>query len=201
MIDSPEMIRQQMEATKSQLWEKLDTLENQVSDAVLSTSTAVSDTVASVQETFSNVTESVQESVQNVSDAFDLPLQVARHPWMTLSGSFVLGYLARELWETPVKMSVEEPRRSPQTSPSAAQSENGNGNGHHAAEASQEDLSRSLPWAEMKGMLVGVLMSTVSAIVARSVPTALDYLAQSLRTDPNSNDDAVDGRVRPRSPK
>ena len=199
MIDSPETIRQQMEATKSQLWEKLDTLENQVSDAVLSTSTAVSDTVASVQETFSNVTESVHESVQNVSDAFDLPLQVARHPWMTLGGSFVLGYLARELWEAPVKMSENEPRRFPQTSPFAAPSENGNG--HQAAEASQEDLSRSLPWAEMKGLLVGVLMSTVSAIVARSVPTALDYLVHSLRTDPNPNDEPVDGRVRPRSPK
>ena len=201
MIDSPETIRQQMEATKSQLWEKLDTLENQVSDAVQSTSTAVTDTVASVQETFSNVTESVHESVQNVSNAFDLPLQVQRHPWMTLGGSFVLGYLARELLEAPVKVPESEPRRYPQTSQSAPQSENGNGNGHHVAEAGQEDVSSSPPWAEMKGMLVGVLMSTVSAIVARSVPTALDYLAQSLRTDPNPNEDPVGGGVRPRSPK
>ena len=34
MTETPEVMRQHIEETKSQLWEKLDTLESQVSDAV-----------------------------------------------------------------------------------------------------------------------------------------------------------------------
>lgn len=199
MIDSPEAIRQQIETTKSQLWEKLDTLENQVSDAVLSTSTAVSETVASVQETFSNVTESVHESVQSVSNAFDLPLQVRKHPWLTLGGSFVIGYLAREILDASIRVPDEGRRNDPQTSESIGISNHENG--RHSTEATRDAASQSNLWAETKGMLAGVLMTAVSAIVARSVPAALDYLAQNLRADPNPNEDPVAGSMMPRTPK
>ena len=201
MIESPtestEVMRQQIEETKSQLWEKLDTLESQVSEVVQSTTTAMSETVASVQETVSNVTETVQESVQSVSNAFDLPLQVGRHPWIAVGGSFVLGYLAYELLNGATKECENEPVMEAQTSLSAVQAQNRNG--HHAVESDQESLSKSRSMGEMRGMLTGALMSTVSAIVSHSVPTALDYVAKRLRRDPNQ--DPVGRGEKRRSPK
>ncbi len=197
MTETPEVMRQHIEETKSQLWEKLDTLESQVSDAVQSTSNAVSETVASVQETVSNVTESVNDSVQSVSNAFDLSLQVGRHPWLAVGGSFVLGYLANELLNTPMTDSVNGSGTEPRSS-SAVQAQNGNG---QAVESSPKSSSRSLVWAEMKGMLAGALMATVSNMISRGVPTALDYLAKSLRDEPNPNEDPVAGQEWRRSPK
>ena len=194
MTETPEVMRQHIEETKSQLWEKLDTLESQVSEAVQSTSTAVSETVASVQETVSSVTESVQDSVQSVSNAFDLPRQVERHPWIAFGGSFVLGYLASELLSAPTTKSADQFRTESQ--PSQSQ----NGNGHHATESVPE---RSHSWAEMRGMLTGTLMGAVSAMVSRGVPTALDYLAKTLHSNPNPipNQSQADEWDKPRSPK
>lgn len=199
MTETPEVMRQHIEETKSQLWEKLDTLECQVSEAVQSTSTAVSDTVASVQETVSNVTESVQESVQSVSNAFDLPRQVGRHPWLAVGGSFVLGYLANDLLNAPTKTTTNEPRAESQSSQSAVQSLNGNG--QHATESDQTTSSKSLFWAEMKGMVAGALMGAVSTMISRGVPTALDYLARSFSSDPHPNQGPVGEWEKPRNPK
>ena len=197
LVETTEEMRQHIEETKSQLWDKLDTLENQVSEVVQSTTTAVSETVASVQETVSNVTESVQDGVQSVSNAFDLPLQVERHPWFAVGGSFVLGYLAYELLNGPTKECNNEPVPEAQPPLPAVQAQNRNG--HHAVESCQEGLSKSGPLGEMRGLLAGALMSTASAIVTRSFPAALDYLAKTFHTDPNQ-DPVVEGDRR-RSPK
>lgn len=156
MNDTPEVIRQQMEDTKSQLTEKLESLECQVSDGV-----------------------------QSVTDAFDLSLQVARHPWMAVGGSLVLGYLASEILHVPPIKSNYEPG----TEPSSPQS------------TGQANSSQSLLWAEMKGMAAGALMGAVSTMISRGVPTALDYLAKGFSSDPNPNEDPVGGGERRRSPK
>ena len=197
LVETTEEMRQHIEETKSHLWEKLDTLENQVSEVVQSTTTAVSETVASVQETVSNVTETVQESVQSVSDAFDLPLQVGRHPWIAVGGSFVLGYLAYELLNGPKTECENDPVTDAQPSLSAVQAQNRNG--HCAVEPGQETSSKSGAMGEMRGMLAGALVSTVSAIVSRGFPTALNYLANSFRSAPHQ-DPVVEGERR-RSPK
>lgn len=94
MDDTPEMIRQRMEGTKSDLSEKMESLEHQVSETVHSTGTAVNATVAAVQETVETVTEDVQGAVRSVSNAFNLRRQVKRHPLLVLGGAAVLGYLA-----------------------------------------------------------------------------------------------------------
>ena len=197
IVETTEEMRQQIEETKSQLWEKLDTLETQVSEVVQSTTTAVSETVASVQETVSNVTDTVQGGVQSVSNAFDLPLQVERHPWFAVGGSFVLGYLAYELLNGPTKECENEPVTESQPSLSAVQAQNRNG--QCAVESGQETLSKSRAMGEMRGMLTGALVSTVSAIVSHGFPTALNYLAQRFRSDPNP--DPVGGGQKRRSPK
>ena len=191
MNDTPEVIRQQMEETKSQLSEKLESLEHQVSETVQSTGTAVTATAEAVQETVEAVTGAVHDAVHSVSNAFDFQRQVERHPWIAVGGSFALGYLASELLNAPTPASASE------SAPSAAQTQNGNG--QHAVESQPTSSSKSLPWAEMRGMLTGVLMGALSTIVTHGVPTALDYFAKSLRDDP---DQAPEGEgARRRSPK
>ena len=192
MTETPEVMRQHIEETKSQLWDKLDTLESQFSEAV-------TETVASVQETVSNVTDTVQDSVQSVSNAFDLPLQIERHPWLAVGGSVVLGYLAFELLHGPTKECENGREPEPQPSRSAVQFQNGNG--HHAVESAQESSSKSRFWAETRGMLSGTLMGAVSAMVSRGVPTALDYLAKTFHSDPNPNQNPTDLWGKPCSPK
>ena len=191
MNNTPEVIRQQMEETKSQLTEKLESLEHQVSESVQSTGTAVTATAEAVQETVEAVTGAVQDAVHSVSNAFDFPRQVERHPWIAVGGSFALGYLASELLNAPTTASASE------SAPSAAQTQNGNG--QHAVESPPTSSSKSLPWAEMRGMLTGVLMGALSTIVTQGVPTALDYFAKSLRDDPDQAPESEGARRR--SPK
>ena len=197
MDDTPEVIRQQMEETKLQLSEKLESLEHQVSETVQSTGSAVNATVEAVQQTAEAVTGAVQDAVHSVSNAFDLSLQVQRHPWIAFGGSFALGYLANDLLHAPTNETENESGTEPRSSHSAVPSQNGNG--HHASEPIRQSSSRSLLWAETKGMLTGVLVGAVSTMVSRGVPTALDYFAKSLRSEPMQ--DPEDVAVRPRSPK
>jgi len=94
----PEVIRQQMEETRTALAEKLETLEHQVVDTVAGANTAVTETVATVkdavQETVEVVKGSVQETAESVRKALDLPRQMDRHPWLFLGGSVALGYFS-----------------------------------------------------------------------------------------------------------
>jgi ElaB/YqjD/DUF883 family membrane-anchored ribosome-binding protein len=100
-VNDPEVIRQQMEQTRTALTEKLETLENQVVETVHEATSAVSETVESVkeavQETVSTVKESVTGTVETVKDTFDLSLQFERHPWVMFGGSVAVGYLAGTL--------------------------------------------------------------------------------------------------------
>ncbi|MBS0204111.1 MAG: hypothetical protein JSS49_14490 [Planctomycetes bacterium] len=86
MDESPEVIRQQMEQTRSQLTDKLDCLEHQVSETVQSTGAVVE----AIQVTVENVTG----AVQSVRHALSLRSQMNRHPLLVLGGAAVIGYLA-----------------------------------------------------------------------------------------------------------
>lgn len=90
----PEVIRQQMEETRSQLSEKLEILETQITDTVQSTSNAVSETVEAVKGTVDSVTESVQDTMHSVGEALDLRLQAERHPWLVFGGAVAAGFVA-----------------------------------------------------------------------------------------------------------
>ncbi|MBY0525121.1 MAG: hypothetical protein K2R98_17075 [Gemmataceae bacterium] len=103
MADDPEVIRQQMEETRSSLSEKLETLEQQVVETVQGATSAVAETVETVKEavneTVTTVTGSVQDTVHSVKDTFDVPLQVERHPWTMLGLAVATGYVGGYLLE------------------------------------------------------------------------------------------------------
>jgi hypothetical protein len=201
MVDHPEMIRQQMEETRSKLADKLEALENQVSDTVQSTTAAVTETVEAVKDTVESVSATVQETVETVGQTFDLWGQTDRHPWVVFGGSVALGYLAAQLfdrasangkekhgpspsWDALAKSAQhpreEAPRQSPEPSvPPADRSE------------SSENGKKSWFWDEMnrvKKLAVGSLMGVVRDLAATGLPGPLgqrvaeevDHLTPSL---------------------
>jgi ElaB/YqjD/DUF883 family membrane-anchored ribosome-binding protein len=101
MDQEPNVIRQQIDQTRSSLTEKLETLENQVLGTVANARSTVEETIqtarSSVEETIQAVRSTVTETVHQVKKTFDLPYQVERHPWAMFGGSLVAGYLTGSL--------------------------------------------------------------------------------------------------------
>jgi len=77
-------LHQEIDQTRADLTEKLETLENQVRDTVASAT-------ENVGETIENVTSTVQETVENVKRTFDLNYQVQERPWTMVGGAVVAG--------------------------------------------------------------------------------------------------------------
>jgi len=84
MDAEPEVIRQDIEQTRSDLTAKLETLEDQVLGTVRSAT-------ESVEETIENVTETVQDTVESVQRTFDLEYQMQQRPWLLIGGSVAAG--------------------------------------------------------------------------------------------------------------
>jgi hypothetical protein len=87
MDQEPDVIRQQIDETRSSLTEKLETLEGQVRGTV-------QDAKSTVEDTIQNVKDSVHETVATVKRTFDLNHQVRQHPWAMFGASVLAGYLA-----------------------------------------------------------------------------------------------------------
>jgi ElaB/YqjD/DUF883 family membrane-anchored ribosome-binding protein len=90
MDPEPDLIRLQIEETRSSLTDKLETLEAEVKETVQSAR-------ETVQETITGVKETVQSAKETVKRTFDLPYQVDRHPWALMGLSLVSGVIAGTL--------------------------------------------------------------------------------------------------------
>jgi len=108
MDHETEVIKQQMEETRSSLQDKLSTLESQVKETVQTATDAVStvketveETVGAVKEsvhdTVASVKESVHDTVDAVKDTFDVRHQVERHPWGMFLGAAAVGFVGGHL--------------------------------------------------------------------------------------------------------
>jgi ElaB/YqjD/DUF883 family membrane-anchored ribosome-binding protein len=101
MDQNPDVIRHHIEETRSALTDKLETLENEVLGTVREATSAVTSTVRNVKDTVAstveNVKETVQGTVRSVKQTFDVRLQVERHPWALVGGSFAAGLLLGNL--------------------------------------------------------------------------------------------------------
>jgi ElaB/YqjD/DUF883 family membrane-anchored ribosome-binding protein len=86
MASEPDVndLHQEIDQTRADLTEKLETLENQVRDTVASAT-------ENVGETIENVTSTVQETVETVKRTFDLNYQVQERPWTMVGGAVVAG--------------------------------------------------------------------------------------------------------------
>jgi hypothetical protein len=213
-----------MEETRSQLTDKLEALENQVSDTVQTTTAAVTETVEAVKETVEkasetveNVTESVQETVETVSETFDLWRQADRHPWLVFGGSVLVGFVGAQLIGGSAKKTEEEERLRAKTAPGwspAQEAQSSRGNGRHAAETpasppTREEQPRreekSWFWdqlGQLKGLAIGSLMGVVRDMTKRALPEPIgDRLAEEVdQITTNLGGEPIRGEVLPNNP-
>jgi len=119
MDNEAEVIREQMEVTRTSLQDKLETLEQQVKDTVQdaaetvqTAATAATETVQSVkdavQETVEAVKDTVQDTVFSVKQSLDVSLHVQNHPWMMFFGAAAVGYAGARMLSraSPAQASV-----------------------------------------------------------------------------------------------
>ena len=201
MADEPEVIRDQMQETRTALTEKLEALEQQVSNTVQSATTTVAETVQTVKDTVEDtvgtVKETVQETVSTVKhgirDAFDLPGHVERHPWLAMAGSVAVGYLMGRL------LTPDEPRRAapsmptsfyrpqPET-PAPAPYHNG-ANGAEKEKESGESWMTGLmdtfsePLGKLKDLGVSAMMALVRDLATRNMPGEIGSRVQTWMDD------------------
>jgi ElaB/YqjD/DUF883 family membrane-anchored ribosome-binding protein len=90
MDPQPDVIREQIEETRSHLTEKLETLEAEVKGTVQTAKETVEGTISSVKETVHNAKETVKRT-------FDPSYQVDHHPWVMLGLAAVTGVVAGAL--------------------------------------------------------------------------------------------------------
>jgi len=184
-----EVIRNQMEQTRSSLADKLEALETQVRGTVEGATSAVTNTVENVQETVENVKEGVQEAVGSVVDSvketFNVRRHVERHPWAMFGGAVMLGAFAgilvgnrsrrrRAAAPAAVETVGDAPARP------AHRNGHGHGNGHGgsrkaAKAASTPTEAEGGPFQSslraLKSLAIGTLMGALRDVLVKAVPS------------------------------
>jgi ElaB/YqjD/DUF883 family membrane-anchored ribosome-binding protein len=177
MANEPEVIRQQMDETRSNLTEKLEMLENQVVETVHGASHAVAETVQSVKE-------SVKDTVSSVKETFDLRHQVAARPWSMVAGAAAVGFLGGCLLpgrrtSAPMTPSAQPFVSRPNGNGSSAEYLGAGHPGKSPEQAAPNWLSSLGETFEeeinqVKGLAVGTLLGLVRDMVAKAVPGNLE---------------------------
>lgn len=147
MPTEQDVIRQQIDESRSAMNEKLELLEGKVTETVQAATASVADATAAVMETVQNATASVSETVDSVNAAvqgtvenvrssvngavdsvketFDLTQQVRNYPWQMLAGAVALGYVGSHVFQ-PARRPTKAADQSfelatPRSSPSSNQ--------------------------------------------------------------------------------
>jgi ElaB/YqjD/DUF883 family membrane-anchored ribosome-binding protein len=179
--NEPEVIRQQMQETRTSLTEKLEALEQQVTGTVQEAKAAVTDTVTTVKDavtgTVDAVKDTVQDTVESVKETLDLRRQVERHPWAMLGGSVAAGFVGGCLFD----LAAEELNYATRRRRSAAFTHR---NGAPLLPAASERAAGP-SWMEeladkfhdeigqLKGLAIGAALGVARDLLAQSTPDNL----------------------------
>jgi ElaB/YqjD/DUF883 family membrane-anchored ribosome-binding protein len=180
MDPQPDVIRQQIEETRSSLTEKLETLEAEVKDTMQSAKDTVQSAKESVEETITNVKESVHTATAAVKQTFDIPYQVDHHPWAMMGLSLVSGIVAgvllgrrtspdRRLARRMAEASYEPPLRD-EAAPAFARSRLTHG--EPGRPGFMDKLTEGLVGEveKAKDLAIKTVVEVVDNVVQRSIP-------------------------------
>lgn len=123
-----EEIKDQIAQTRSNLVNKLESLEEQVVEPAAA---AVAETVTMVKEAVGNTAEAVQSTVKMVTQTFDLPEQVRKYPWRMIGAGIATGFLLAQFSKSAPPNARRAKRASLESSRLDASDCNGNGRSHH----------------------------------------------------------------------
>lgn len=167
MDNETEVIRQQMEGTRTALSDKLGQLETQLGEKVQEAGASVAETAATVAKTVDNVKETVENTVDAVKHTFDIQRHAERHPWALVGGAVFLGFVGTRLLRGPSRPRYRDyypppPPPQPRPEPQPAPQENTGFIGQLKQESS-----------DLKKLGIGVAMSVLREVVAKAVPAVL----------------------------
>jgi len=196
MENETEVIKHQMEETRTALTEKLEAVEELVASTVKETTQAVSDTVSTVTDTVESTVNTVAASVENVTEsvksAFDLRGYVDEHPWLVLGGGVAVGYLLGSLlpsggissggksWDgssasyAPSSSPTHSPAATSYTSSQQASTGGGISSFLHGLQPVIDKL---------KGLALGTAASVVGEMVVKNLPDNIKSEVTSLIDD------------------
>jgi len=181
MENETEVIKHQMEETRTALTEKLEAVEELVASTVKETTQAVSDTVETVTGTVENTVNTVAESVENVTEsvksAFDFSGYVDEHPWLVLGGGLAVGYLLGSLLPSQMPSFKAPASRTPSTTtPSYSQGASSYTSIQEASTGGgvSSFLEGLHPLVDkLKGLALGTAASVVGEMVVKNLPDNL----------------------------
>jgi ElaB/YqjD/DUF883 family membrane-anchored ribosome-binding protein len=174
MDQNPDVIRHNIEATRSALTEKLETLECEVFGTVRETTTAVASTVQNVKDTVTSTIENLKTTVQDtkrsVKQSLDVRRQTARHPWVMFGGSFAAGLALGSLLPPIERLRTStaptpRPRASAFTPPRERERTGGFLGGLVQEFVPELD--------KVKGMAIGVVAGLIRDAIKERVPEAM----------------------------
>jgi ElaB/YqjD/DUF883 family membrane-anchored ribosome-binding protein len=180
-MENEDVIRQQMEETRTSLTEKVEILEQKLANSVTETADAFTETVANVtdtvQETVANVKESMEEGVETVKSWFDLGAQVDQHPWAMVAGSMAAGFMLGTF--IPEKESAK-PTSTPLPEPGPSRKTAHHHNGG-TARRSQPERQPSPSWLsqfepelnQLKGLALGAALGTLREMITGSLSSEM----------------------------
>jgi ElaB/YqjD/DUF883 family membrane-anchored ribosome-binding protein len=201
-MENEDVIREEMEDTRTSLTKKIETLETQVAGTVQGATSNVAETVEavkdtvetvketvqetvatvreSVEETISTVKETVQDSITAVKGMFDIPAMVDAHPWLMFGGAIGVGFALERLLVKPAAHrrgflgAASEPMFPAHYSGEDLAS---------SPSSSRRPLAGLMKTFEpeinrLKGFAVGALLGSVRDAVANIVP---EHMAPKLR--------------------
>lgn len=133
-MENEDLIHHELEETQAALSDKLEKLQEKVLGTVEGATGAVTETVQAIKGTVQNTTSAVNETVEAVRDSvketvssvkdtvthtvqggvdamkdvMNVPLQVQRHPWLMVGGSFAAGFMLGRIFH-PGDFALESP--------------------------------------------------------------------------------------------
>jgi len=182
MDNESEVIRQNMEATRTDLQEKLETLEQQVKDTVQGATEAANETVQTVkdavQETVETMKDTVQETVASVKQSLDVKAHIENHPWPMFVAATAAGFMVGRLMAGPESRQAALTSYAPQREPATRPPSGTKHNGKHAKPESPGLFARlaesySDELKKLQGMAIGAAAAVVRDMLISSVPPAM----------------------------
>jgi len=184
MEDEPEVIRDQMQETRTALTEKLDTLQQKVADTVESITTPMTETVQTVKDAVSDTVETVKGSVsdaaESVKETFNVKRQVENHPWPMVLGGVAAGFVLGRLLPSPIEAARDVISRTDSVAATMSQPPQKH-NGTHLAATPRQEAAGEQVLGQISNVVRGELGKLAGLGVSIGVGLLRDMVTQSMQ--------------------
>ncbi len=173
MTESTDLIRQQMDETKSRLASNLQLLQLQIAENAKATGVTVKATVEAVKDTV----ETVQKAAKSVNKAFDVQRKISMHPWIVIGTCMGLGYLAgrRHGYFLSPALRAAQGLKSSQGGAAGATATDSSAMAAAVAAAYEKGVRNSY-WGLLRDAVIAAAIEIVQETATRAVPQIIDRL-------------------------